>query len=379
MPELDAIRGVAILMVIFYHGFAWSGGTAHLSAPARWFVQATVPGWLGVNLFFVLSGFLITGILLKHRSETHYYRDFYIRRALRILPAFYALVLALAVSGISSWQFLALSGCHLANLAPLFGVPVAYGMLWSLAVEEHFYLVWPAAARRLTTRGLAVLSACIIGVSPVLRLVAFRYGVDGGLNMYTWLVADGLACGALLAIVVRAPWCTRKILGGMAVLLIVSCAAALLLGSPFGILTRRRALGAALQVTPWNIGFAALLALVLLAGTSRWRPVVTVRVLRFFGEISYGLYLAHVGVFWIYDRAVLGWHVGVPHPNLPFGPTVVRFVVAGGAAIVLAWLSRHTYEQFFLAMKERLTAPPRRDASMTPDAVLIAGVAVASD
>lgn len=88
MPELDSLRGVAILLVVFYYGFFWSNGLAGLSGAAKLFVSLTRFGWLGVNLFFVLSGFLITGILIDSRAKKHYFRRFYVRRALRILPAF---------------------------------------------------------------------------------------------------------------------------------------------------------------------------------------------------------------------------------------------------------------------------------------------------
>src|ERR1700693_6219198 len=96
MPELDSLRGVAILLVLFFHGFdspavVWSP----LSLPARLFFTACLGGWTGVYLFFVLSGFLITGILLDSMPRPQYYRRFYIRRALRILPAFYLLLLHL--------------------------------------------------------------------------------------------------------------------------------------------------------------------------------------------------------------------------------------------------------------------------------------------
>src|ERR1700686_53956 len=90
MPELDTVRGLAILLVLFFHGFGFQFASAPLPRLAHLFVVATMPGWVGVNLFFVLSGFLITGILLDSKNHPHYYRRFYVRRALRILPAYYA-------------------------------------------------------------------------------------------------------------------------------------------------------------------------------------------------------------------------------------------------------------------------------------------------
>src|SRR5437879_13788258 len=98
MPELDAVRGIAILMVMVYHGLYWQ---VDLTAFPRWgrlLMTCAWSGRLGVDLFFVLSGFLITGLLLDSRSRTDYYSRFYVRRALRILPAYFAMLLVLAVA-----------------------------------------------------------------------------------------------------------------------------------------------------------------------------------------------------------------------------------------------------------------------------------------
>ncbi len=155
MPELDTTRGIAILSVLFYHGFFWSNGVTGLQGAARFFVQLTRFGWLGVNLFFVLSGFLITGILIESKQRTDYYKRFYIRRALRILPAFYAVLLVLTLMPSQNGRYLFLSFFYLSNLATLFAIPMTYTMLWSLAVA--------------------------------------------------WFVADGLATGAMLVLFVRIP------------------------------------------------------------------------------------------------------------------------------------------------------------------------------
>src|SRR6516164_2732013 len=124
MPELDSLRGIAILLVLFFHGFNLEGALTSLHGPARYFAVLTFGGWTGVYLFFVLSGFLITGILLDSKNRPDYYRRFYIRRALRILPAFYLLLLLLWLlpkTGLFEgrhvgWPFLWLSFFYLANL-----------------------------------------------------------------------------------------------------------------------------------------------------------------------------------------------------------------------------------------------------------------------
>src|SRR5262249_34931654 len=137
MPELDVLRGVAILGVLFLHGFYWQYSTLNFHGAARLFVLVTKAGWVGVNLFFVLSGFLITGILLDSKNTSRYYRRFYTRRALRILPAYYVLLLLLALLRQASAAYLGLSFIYLANITTLLHVANDYGPLWSLAVEEH--------------------------------------------------------------------------------------------------------------------------------------------------------------------------------------------------------------------------------------------------
>ena len=143
MPELDMLRGIAVLGVMLLHAFYWSYAGMSFGPWARRFVSATQPGWMGVNLFFVLSGFLITGILLDSKDKPYFYRRFYTRRALRILPPYYLLLIVLLLMRSSSVAFVSLSFVYLANMTDFFGVACDYGPLWSLAVEEHFYLMWP--------------------------------------------------------------------------------------------------------------------------------------------------------------------------------------------------------------------------------------------
>src|SRR5450631_2462129 len=116
MSELDSVRGIAIIGELLLHGFYWQYSGFHFSGLPRLFLLATAPGWLGVNLFFVLSGFLITGILLDSKEKPQYFRRFYTRRALRILPAYYLLLILLAVIHSASAAFLGLSFVYLANV-----------------------------------------------------------------------------------------------------------------------------------------------------------------------------------------------------------------------------------------------------------------------
>lgn len=353
MPELDSLRGIAILGVLFLHGFYWPYSSLHLSRAGTLFLRVTQPGWLGVNLFFVLSGFLITGILLDSRNRPDYYRRFYGRRALRILPAYYLLLLLLGLLGQAGAAYLGLSFIYLANVTNLFGVANDYGPLWSLAVEEHYYILWPTLVRRLSlTRVAAVASAIFVG-APALRALAFHFGFTSGLASYTWFVCDGLAAGSLLAILLRAGIAREKITQVACLLIAISLCVGVI-GAPYGILTRNSVLGAALQHTVISILFAGMLLASLLLGTSRYQRWINRPILHFFGYISYGLYLIHLMVFRLYDTLARKVAPSLLPSDHHFDLIVMRFFVAGGAAIAIAYISRNTFEQRFLDMKRLL-------------------------
>jgi len=355
MPELDSLRGIAILLVVFLHGFYWSTGLQGLSGVARMLVNATHFGWVGVNLFFVLSGFLITGILVESRGRQQYYRRFYVRRALRILPAFYAMLLLLALWPEQSHAYLWLSFFYMSNLAPLFGIRMTYGMLWSLAVEEHFYLVWPFAVRRLSNRTLLICAISIFVAVPLLRAWYFSSPeLPEGFAYFTWLVADGLAAGAILALFVRRPECSRKHIAWFSGAAICLSMLVVLGEAHYGVLTQRRLPGAIFILTAVHLFFLGVTGLTLLVGTSRWSFLVDRPVLRFFGEISYGLYLIHWLVFASFDAVLKRYGPGF---FATLGRTEfigLRFLCAGGTATMLAFLSRRYFEEPFLRLKNRV-------------------------
>jgi peptidoglycan/LPS O-acetylase OafA/YrhL len=252
--------------------------------------------------------------------------------------------------------YLLLSFLYLSNLTPLWGIKITYPMLWSLAVEEHFYLVWPAVIRRLSSVGLAWIAFAIILIEPLARAVTFKLGREEGLSSYTWLVADGLVMGAALALYVRLPKTSRKGLTGLSLGLISSAALMLLAGAPFGILTRMRVVGASLQLTAANLLFAGLLGVALLLGTSRYSLMLRPWGLGFFGNISYGLYLIHWMSFYWYDSVVKVHFPGLFPSHGRFGVMTLRFVIAGGVAILVAAISRRYFEEPFLRLKERFAA-----------------------
>jgi peptidoglycan/LPS O-acetylase OafA/YrhL len=360
MPELDTIRGLAILGVCFYHGLYWNIDLSYFGRATRAILTGFWIGRLGVNLFFVLSGFLITGLLIDSKSRGDYYKRFYIRRILRIVPAYFLTILILICFSLAPWRFVVLSFLYASNLTPLWGIPIAYPVLWSLAVEEHFYLVWPGVIRRFAPKHLALICIGIILLSPIARLITFLIAQKNGemsfvCNEYTWNSADGLACGGLLAVCLRLFEPTRRqLFWAMLTLLCVSLAI-WITAMPWGIWTRQKAVGAALQIVPWQFLFVALLGFFLLIGSSRWKGLVHSKPLMFFGDISYGLYLYHLLFFSLVDfiarresLTMIGTH------NIR--PLLLRFAIAFSFAIAVSILSRRFLENPVLSMKRRLTS-----------------------
>src|ERR1700693_330039 len=358
MPEWDSLRGLAVLGVLFLHGFYWQYSELRFSHLQQLLVLATKAGWLGVNLFFVLSGFLITGILLDSRAKPDYYRSFYARRARRILPAYYLLLILLAALRQASAAYLGLSFVYLANLTLCFGVANDYGPLWSLAVEEHYYIAWPALLRRSSLRRVAALALGICLAEPLLRAVAFETGHASGIATYTWFVADGLAVGSGLAVGLRKS-ISRWQLKAMGAMLLALAAGAAVLGRPFGVLTRDTLLGAALQLTVIHLAFAGVVLVVLLLGTSSWHGYVNSSVLGFLGYISYVLYLIHLLIFRTYDKLSQLFCPQLQPRDGQFGLVVLRFVCATCLSVALAYLSRKFFEARFLRLKESSTPNQR--------------------
>lgn len=338
------MRGVAILAVLLYHGFYWSCATSsnHLGTL---FIKATVVGWLGVNLFFVLSGFLITGILLDTKGSPSFYRKFYFRRALRILPAYLALVGLLTLVGWTTLRSVTLMLLFLANTSAGFQVG-GYGPLWSLSVEEQFYLVWPALVGRVSVRVLTVASIALCFVEPLLRwLNAAGHLPLGNVRGSTYLIADNLALGALAAIFARSRYGTLRNGIRLGLGLCLAGLVIFMVGYPFGILHRASIIGDTFQTVPWNLFFTGILLLSL----GLRSPLVSslwAAPLRFLGYISYGLYLIHYLIFDRYDTYVLRLsNLSLRHL---FQGSFTRFFLVGGLSILIAWLSRTFYEERFL-------------------------------
>lgn len=313
VPELDGLRGLAILLVLATH-------TARFT---EWTSAARI-GWIGVDLFFVLSGFLITGILLESREHPHYFRNFYLRRALRIAPLYYAVIVFVFFIGpllpealqLAEYRFdpsvyrLPYYLFYLQNLLLHDLGPFPLAVTWSLAIEEHFYLLWPLAVRWCPRRRLPHFLAAILIGSPLFRWMAVHQYSATPFFIFTFTLCrlDGLAWGALLAVWLRSRssgdprfrWLhVPGSAAGTVVILRLWWGAeatdadkAAEMVWAYSLL----ALGfAAVMIwTYWNRGRA-------MTGLLRFPP------LTYTGKISYGLYLLHPLVFSYCARYRLAW------------------------------------------------------------------------
>jgi len=290
IPELQGLRGLAVLAVVIYHCHARLEGT-WVYGPVRW-------GWIGVNLFFTLSGFLITSILIEARDKPHYFRNFYARRVLRIWPVYF-LLLAVCYA-VPDW-FLGDTWAHQAQwkivLAYIFFVqnlrhvplPGTLGPTWSLAIEEQYYFVWAPIVR--FARGrlswmLPAAAVAMLAISPAFRLSHIHWMND---PPHTLIHLDGIAMGSLLAMAIYGIPLTRR------QWVWIGLAAAVMgfisVGTIFA--------GTSFLDTGLAIGFAGVV-LASVAGTGSQNPVAWLLrrgPLPFYGQISYGMYMTHILVF----------------------------------------------------------------------------------
>ena len=359
VPQLDGLRAIAILLVLVTHFWSYPAGFEPINRLAR-------TGWAGVDLFFVLSGFLITRILLDARDSARYYRDFFARRVLRIFPLYYALLavvfILLPLHGTSPALQVVIHDRplyvgYLANVAlvlhgwQLFPLDIT----WSLAVEEQFYIVWPFVVRRLPLGGLLLALAGTVVVVPVIRTVAWLgFGVGWmATHMLTFFRLDGLALGGLVALVLHRGSLGVPALRRVAVGVLAVVGPLLLLLIETDRFRRDSLLVGTIGYSLLAVFFAALLVCSLPAGSHLTR-LLSHAALRRIGVVSYGIYIVHPLCFLVVGAALakLGMDVHglTGSPLVDAGLALLMFSIS---AYVLAELSFRYFERPLLALKER--------------------------
>jgi peptidoglycan/LPS O-acetylase OafA/YrhL len=315
IPELQGLRGLAVLGVVIYH--------CHPRLEGTWLHAAALWGWAGVNLFFVLSGFLITSILLEARDKEKYFRNFYGRRALRIWPVY---LLLLVVVYLNADWFVGLPVFEAIKTAPwlayiffvqnLFHItmPPAIGQTWSLAIEEQYYFLWAPLVRFL--RNPWLLAAILLGAFISSPLFDHHPWLT---PTHTLIHLSGIALGSLLALGLYALPLSRRLwlwIGLSAFVLGIGAAATIAGGTRF--------LDSALAI---GFGGAVLSAIASTGARNPLNIILSRGPLAFYGRISYGLYMIHISIF-IY----FGWF------DLRMNP----YGTAGNLAIVAFRLAAST-------------------------------------
>ena len=345
-PALDTLRGVAIVVVLFHNLSIFAGTGGKLDKVWNLFVEA---GWVGVQLFFVLSGFLITGILVDDRDKPKALRTFYVRRFLRIFPLYYLLLVVYFVwlprpFGESIWYFL-----YLSNWSWLaYGVLPGLGAVWSLAVEEQFYLAWPWVARGVRTGTLAYVCVALIVIAFGARLgLHLAHYPDLWLYSTTMTRADGLAMGALVALAVRSRMWKARLDRALLPAAIVSVVGLLAVVALTHGMNRNNPIVQIAGYSLLGLGSAVLVSIAARPGTPpKW---LDSRVLRFFGKYSYGIYVIHAPVK---QAALMLWK----REDAPLPLDLAFIATCTAVTIALALVTWNVLEKPLLGLKDRLAA-----------------------
>jgi peptidoglycan/LPS O-acetylase OafA/YrhL len=362
-PALDGVRGIAIILVLLHHFTIFDPKTT-IDA---WLGFVALLGWSGVDLFFVLSGFLITGILIDARGSKRYFSSFYARRTLRIFPLYYLVVfisfvvlplfprayeLLVGRGTIAQWPY----WTYLVNFSIAAHDDFRHGVLdiaWSLAIEEQFYLVWAAVVWLVPPRWLGPLCTLLVLGVPAARVLALQNAATPiDLYVLPFFRADTLALGGLLAWLVRrgareslsraAPWLLAAGIAGVT-------AAACLDRSPWWSEPWMQRLGYS--------GFAVAAAGLVLFGItpvekSRAAAILSTGWLRSFGKYSYCMYLVHLPV----SRTVREFVEPSEMPMVmgtAWPAQLGYYVLATIPTFAVGWLSWRVFEAPILRLKSR--------------------------
>jgi peptidoglycan/LPS O-acetylase OafA/YrhL len=377
VPALDGLRGLAILLVMLLHFGASETlpglKKMDLSWIERAYLKVADAGGCGVDLFFVLSGFLITGILFDTKACSRYFRTFYLRRTLRIFPLYYGVLLGIfclapLLSLANSPAWIKVADCQMglwlycSNIVMAWEKASVYdvdwlqlGHFWSLAVEEHFYLIWPAVVFACSRKSLMKVCVGCMAAALALRLGFCGIGHKWSAYVLSPCRMDALALGGWLALAGRGPGGMRGLLPLARYLMPLSVVLVLALSiAKTEIPTAAWAIGA-LSSSLYAVFFGGVLvfAVCCRAGSFGERFYCN-RLLRTVGKYSYGLYVLHYLL-----RPTLHRLIPVESLAVWTGSTFLGLFIYAGLAmavsLIAAWLSWHLVEKHFLKLKKYFT------------------------
>lgn len=387
---LDGLRGLAILLVMQHHfwglAFGLSGRATTLGID-RLFARVFGVGWAGVDLFFVLSGFLITGILYDAKRSNFYFRNFYIRRFLRILPLYYAFLLfALFIlpsfhrfSGTAQlselrdtqfwyWTYMVNIGSAVKPFHTQ--VPLVHSQFWSLAVEEQFYLIWPLTVLLLNRRAMMALCGVLVGGALVVRFIlvdpmSVSFANINAAHVLLPARIDTLALGALIALVLRSTGDLRPF---RPYAFVVAAGSVFVLTVLFlrhhGLYTLDKDVET-IGFSAIALFFAAVLLLAVSSGPgSVLHGVLTWSGLRMLGRYSYAIYVFHL----LLAFEVAAEFVRRDGARTVFGsqiPTNIVFsLLCTITSIAIGWLSWHFFEKQVLKLKRYVPYGRRQESKV---------------
>ncbi len=345
--DLDGMRGLATVLVVSYHVFK-RGDYFTTNGVLHFITSLTLYGWYALDTFFVLSGFLITGILLRTKGEQHFYRNFYVRRSLRVFPLYYfTLIVILSLMPLLDSEYVAqIPGIlpyllfYQQNWLYFWGnlhLTIFLSVTWSLAIEEQFYLLWPVVANILRKEALVKLCVSIISVSILARIIGVAFFADvPKLKFFfyynTFTRMEEIAFGALLAIAFTYPEWKSKLSKIAYPVFLVTYPALLILEVVTNTGTPHPAYNMTLTLVGYTLAavFAAALITTLTtrSKTSVIRRIFRNKVLVFIGDHSYSIYLFHAPVCLVlldllWRNGFRGWYIMIIYIALSFGITVI--------------------------------------------------------
>jgi peptidoglycan/LPS O-acetylase OafA/YrhL len=355
--EIDGLRGIAILLVLMTHLWPGSGSAAALQ-------PLMAGGWIGVDLFFVISGFLIMGILIDTKGSPGYYRNFYARRILRIFPLYYCFLGAVFIgmpmiqgASYGESQFGQEAGSplwylfYLTNFREALGgegIPRFIRPLWSLAIEEQFYLLFPVVVAAISLRALTRLLAGLVAFAFVLRVTLLLAWPDNHHLQYllTPTRFDTIALGSLAAIMIRHQGSQARLQRILPLAPWLAVGLLVLVGSRTGFDRR------SVDLRTWGYSAIALAFTLLVVWTVRNAGKSTLQWLRngvlcLFGRLCYGIYVLHLAA-----ALVAGKLISAVIPPLAL-ISWLEFPVAVAAALLAAWISWRGLEEPILRLKRR--------------------------
>ncbi|WP_316810262.1 acyltransferase [Pedobacter heparinus] len=342
---LDGLRGFAVLLVVFFHCFG--------------FTKLSYFGWMGVDLFFVLSGFLITGILIDVKHKKDYYRNFFGKRVLRIFPLYYLVLFIITISSYLSffntdfkfiipnpYYWLYLQNWQITFTGKFSEENAILGHFWSLAVEEQFYIFWPFIVKNLKIKPLIITIISFIILAVIIRFFLLANN-NIGYYVNTFARFDALCIGSLIAVLIRFK---KQVLNKYTVLVTIVSGFFIIFNAMFNGPFFSHPVMARFGFTLVAFFWGSIL-LYAISDKTIFSKIFSWRFLTFFGKYSYGLYVYHAMIYILLIDTVSKF---ITTGNFIHGSliSVLASFIIVLLSILMSIVSYHLFENYFLRFKK---------------------------